>query len=376
MRGYGCTRLQIGIQHTDNRILSKINRGCTNEDAVLAVRLLKNCGFKIDFHLMPDLPGSTVECDKEMIDYILRSDELQADQWKLYPTQTVPWTVIKKWNESGQYSPYPQRDLVALMIWIKASVPPWIRLNRVIRDIPEHYISAGNPVTNLRQTLLRKMKEKGLKCKCIRCREVGAFFRDSNENENEQNVDVDAEIVIKERKYKSSGGDEIFISFERRDEAYIYGFVRLRLPLFDRKYAKEFEEIYDSFPELKGAALVRELHVYGQMIKVGEKKQKNDKSKLYAQHYGFGSKLMRRAEEIAMMRGYERIAVIAGIGTRTYYKKLGYHLEGTYMLKMLRRNSFWHWVNDKKWIIAAGIIVCASASYLVHRRNVDSKHEK
>merc|ERR1712048_1078637 len=160
MRGYGCTRLQIGIQHTDNRILSQINRGCTNERAVASVRLLKNCGFKIDFHLMPDLPGSTVDADKAMIDYILHSDELQADQWKLYPTQTVPWTVIKKWNETGKYSPYPQADLVELMIWIKASVHPWIRLNRVIRDIPEHYISAGNAVTNLRQTLLRKMKKR------------------------------------------------------------------------------------------------------------------------------------------------------------------------------------------------------------------------
>merc|ERR1712176_129922 len=108
---------------------------------------------------------------------------MQGDQWKLYPTQTVPWTVIKKWNESGEYIPYPQEDLIELMIWIKSRVHPWIRLNRVIRDIPEHYISAGNPVTNLRQTLLKRMKDRKLKCKCIRCREIGAFFRDANENE-------------------------------------------------------------------------------------------------------------------------------------------------------------------------------------------------
>eukprot|EP01083_Nonionella_stella_P299502 1017528_1 len=412
MRHYGCTRLQLGIQHTDNAVLEKINRGCTNEDAIKAVRLLKNCGFKIDFHLMPDLPGSSPKKDEEMIDYILNSDEMQADQWKLYPCQTVPWTVIKQWNESGEYIPYSHDELIDLMIWIKARVHPWIRLNRVIRDIPEHYISAGNPVTNLRQMLLKRMKQKGLKCRCIRCREIGAFFRDANvkkkkkkkrrkkrknvRDEEEEKIDPvmdekerkNAQIVLKERKYKSSGGDELFISYERNDEAYIYGFVRLRLPRADTQYIKEeCDEIYDTFPELNGAALVRELHVYGQMIKVGDKKKmeqqlkktKKAKSKndLYAQHYGFGTKLMKRAESIAVKNGYKRIAVIAGIGTRAYYRKLGYSLKGTYMVKELK-NVYVHWMIDrvsKQSVIvaSAALALTLTATYFIWRKRKHSE---
>jgi len=367
-----------------------------------------------------------------MIDYILHSEDMQGDQWKLYPTQTVPWTVIKKWNESGQYTPYAQDDLIELMIWIKSRVPPWIRLNRVIRDIPEHYISAGNPVSNLRQTLLQRMKKRGLKCKCIRCREIGAFFRDINDNKKENKMakiqrkrlkrqrkknknknienmeDIDqrtdeqkeidrikeeterknSEIVMKEREYKSSGGDERFISFERMDEQYIYGFVRLRLPpkynqnIMEEEHKNEFEEIYAAFPELFGAALVRELHVYGQMIKVGDKKkiipQKND---LYAQHYGFGTKLMKRAELIALENGYKRIAVIAGIGTRGYYKKLGYELKGTYMVKELKRKYLdFNWmlnrINTQTLLVASGLLLAVGATYFIYHRRGKQKDSK
>ena len=461
MRYYGCTRLQIGVQHTDDSVLEKINRGCTNADAVRAVRLLKNSGFKIDFHLMPDLPGSTPKLDREMIEYVLHSEELQGDQWKLYPTQTVPWTVIKKWNDEGTYTPYGHEELIELMIWIKSRVHPWIRLNRVIRDIPEHYISAGNAVTNLRQILLKRMKQRGLKCQCIRCREVGAFFRDTDDSEKgmggfateskeekrkrknlerkrkkmakkerrrklklqemgitentqnhksatleptdqrteeekmrdqkkEETERKKAEIVMKERDYRSSGGDERFISFERRDEQYIYGFVRLRLPALDWKEGQnvgsvaEFERIYAAFPELEGAALVRELHVYGQMLKVGDKKKKEQlrkqqkkeettgegkKHDLYAQHYGFGTKLMRRAEAVAIERGYKRIAVIAGIGTRAYYRKLGYSLKGTYMVKELSGSRRWirQRVTQQTAIVAAAVIVAVGATYWMFR---------
>eukprot|EP01084_Bolivina_argentea_P027714 51495_1 len=419
MRYYGCTRLQIGIQHTNNKILDKINRGCTNEDAIEAVRLLKNSAFKIDFHLMPDLPGSTPDLDMKMINYVLHSDEMQADQWKLYPCQTVPWTVIKQWNESGEYIPYAQEELIELLIWIKARIHPWIRLNRVIRDIPAHYISAGNPVTNLRQIILKRMKQRGLKCKCIRCREIGAFFRNANDNQVdkkekkrrkrlkrqlkkkggnlkqvEQMLDMrtdeqkeidkkNEEIVLKEREYKSSGGDEIFISYERNDEAYIYGFVRLRLPVKDvmnDEYKDEFESVYKTFPELEGAALVRELHVYGQMIKVGDKKKMKELRKkkksghdLYAQHYGFGTKLMKRVEMVAWRNGYKRVAVIAGIGTRAYYRKLGYKLKGTYMVKELN-SGYINWIvdriNKQTLLVASGVMLAVGVTYFMwYRRN-------
>jgi len=187
-------------------------------------------------------------------------------------------------------------------------VHPWIRLNRVIRDIPNQYIVGGNEVTNLRQVLLHRLRVMGKSCKCIRCREVRSRKTDVG----------DAELV--ERNYLSSGGREIFISFETSNRDVIFGFCRLRL--------SPRAGIECNLPELHGAALIRELHVYGQMRPVGDRKRSKK-----AQHVGFGSRLMYRAEEIARRNGYGKIAVIAGIGTRRYYQKLGYRLEGTYMVK-------------------------------------------
>lgn len=314
-RDYGCTRVQLGIQHTDDKILKLINRGCTTADAIAATRLLKDAGFKIDYHLMPDLPGTTPENDLKMFDYVLSSPDLQADQWKIYPCQTVPWTVIEKWYKEGKYKPFKPEELMDVLIRTKAKVHPWIRLNRVIRDIPNEYIMAGNPVTNLRQAVLSTMKERGLRCRCVRCREC---------KKNRGNPE---KAVLKERTYASSGGTEVFLSFESPDEKLIYGFLRLRL-------CRPKQLV---MPELKDAALVRELHTYGQMRPVGDVKSallkgiKRDPT----QHVGFGKRLMTKAEAIARSHGFGRMAVIAGIGTREYYRRRGYRLEGTYMLKDL-----------------------------------------
>ena len=323
-RYYGCTRVQIGVQHTDDNILRIINRGCYLEDTIRAIKLLKDSCYKIDIHLMPDLPFSTPQIDNEMFDMVLESPDLQVDQWKIYPCEVVPWTVIKKWHDKGLYESYGQEKLIEVILNVKKKVHPWIRLNRVIRDIPNQYISGGNNVTNLRQHLLKMLKDRGEKCKCIRCREVKG-----------KNIDP-KDIKLFVREYDASNGKEYFISFETKDENTILGFVRLRLIK---------NSSVDFIKPIRNAALIRELHVYGNMtslFKFGNKK--NNKT----QHSGFGKRLMKKAEEIAFSQGYKKIVVISGIGVKNYYRKLGYYSEGTYMVK--------YFVSIKQYLIYILII--------------------
>jgi ELP3 family radical SAM enzyme/protein acetyltransferase len=304
-RYYGCTRVQLGVQHTDNEILKKINRRCTIEDAKKAIKLLKNCCFKIDIHIMPDLPGSSPEKDKIMFNTLLNDEDLQVDDWKIYPCEVVPYTKIEKWFKEGLYQPYSSKELMEVLIDVKSKVHPWIRLNRVIRDIPNEYIIAGNCVTNLRQVIKDEMTKRGLSCKCIRCREV---------KKKKNNID-DCQRLI--RKYKASDGIEYFISFESSDRKFIYGFCRLRI-------CNE----PSPFDELNGCALIRELHVYGVVVS-----NKDDK---LIQHNGLGKKMIKTAEELALLNGYKKIAVISGIGVKNYYNKLGYDFANSnFMIKKL-----------------------------------------
>ncbi|KAF4669789.1 hypothetical protein FOZ61_002995 [Perkinsus olseni] len=205
LRTLGCTRVQIGVQHTDNQILKTINRGHTVEDSMKAVKLLKESCFKVDIHLMPDLPTSNPEKDREMFKFVLETPYLQADHWKIYPCEVTPFSMIEKWYSEGSYMPYTEKDpklLVDLLVWTKARVHPWIRLNRVIRDIPEVSIIAGNQNTNLRQMIFKELAKQGKYCRCIRCREV----RDWPEDESL--------LRLAKRWYRSSDGDECFLSFE------------------------------------------------------------------------------------------------------------------------------------------------------------------
>lgn len=338
LRYLGCTRVQLGVQHTDRDILKKVNRGCYAEDAMRALQILKDYCYKVDAHWMPDLPGSTPEIDKKMFDYILDSPDLQFDQWKVYPTAVVPWTKIKKWHEEGSYIPYTDTDpqnLIDVLLHVKRKVHPWIRLNRVVRDIPnttrsgELYIYGGNKKTNLRQLLHEHMKKNDMFCGCIRCREVQGDCT---------MVDV-AELVV--RKYESSGGIEYFISIESGNDnthrlvdgkwydmarkqvpGIMYGFLRLRLVNNTRnKY----------FDELHNAALIRELHVYGQVVS----KTTDEEFGNHIQSKGFGKLMMQKAEEIAMNNYYTKIAVISGIGVREYYRKIGYKDVNTFMMKTI-----------------------------------------
>ena len=314
MRNLGCTRVQLGIQHTDNKILNLIQRGHTIEQSIKATRLLKEVGMKIDHHYMPDLPGSTPNKDLEMMKYVFSSQDLQPDQIKIYPCIVNEFAELNKWLEDGKYKPYSKTELLKLLLEIKKITPPYVRINRLIRDIPEESILAGNKITNLRQKLQQELKKQGHSCQCIRCREV-------------RNEDVDVnkiELII--RKYKASQGTEWFLSFENHDQTKIYAFLRLRI---------NDEVNKNIFPELKNASLVRELHVYGKMIPVTNDKDKN-KTIFKTQHLGLGKRLMAQAEEITSKQKLNKIAVISGIGVRGYYKKLGYELEGTYMTKVLK----------------------------------------
>lgn len=347
-RRFGVTRVQLGIQHVDDDILRYVNRGCTTKDAINAIKLLKDSCFKVDIHLMPDLPGSNPEKDRNMFEHILNSPDLQADQMKLYPTAVLPWSRIETWHNNYKrgyntkknpehlskvdnriYKPYaedplnnikiqvskkleiPSTPLIELLIEFKNKIHPWIRINRLVRDFPGLYISGGNDRENLRDIIHKEMQKRGLVCKCIRCREV-----------KNRKTDVQNAILVV-REYDASEGKEYFISYESPDKSIIYGFLRLRISPNSGKVC---------FPELVNTALMRELHVYGTVVPINKK---NDVSSESSQHMGFGKRLIKKAEELTISHGLDRIAVIAGVGVRNYYRKQGYQDDGQFQIKKL-----------------------------------------
>lgn len=311
-RRYNCTRIQLGVQHTHNDVLKKINRGHTIECAYDAIKLLKNNCYKVDIHIMPNLPGASYEIDKAMLDEVLYDERIQVDQYKIYPTAIVPFTKIKKWFDEGSYIPYDDQLLYELIKEFKKNVQKYKRLNRIIRDIPGHYIEGGysTKFVNMRQLLQDDMRLNSWGCKCIRCREIKG-----------NSVSLD-NIKMNIEKYRASGGDEYHISFDSDCEKnYLVGFLRLRL----YNSSEAGNDIV--LPSIKGCALIRELHVYSNLNSVGDKIEGS------LQHKGFGKQLVAKAEELAIENGYNKIAIISGTGVREYYKKLGYNLIDTYMIK-------------------------------------------
>jgi ELP3 family radical SAM enzyme/protein acetyltransferase len=245
----------------------------------------------------------------------MKNPLIQADQWKIYPTMTTRWTDIKLWYDAGDYLPYAEENngekLINLLISVKERMLPWIRLNRIIRDIPEKEIYGGHKKGNLRQDLHEIFTRERRICRCIRCREI----KSDGPTYDIDNIVETSVIII--REYEASNGIEYFISCESPDEKILYGFARLRINYVD-------DMIY--FDVLKNCALIRELHVYG---------CHNNNNNNNIQHHGLGKKLMKCAETIAYNNGINGIAVIAGIGAREYYRKIGYHLKDTYMVKNL-----------------------------------------
>lgn len=330
-REWGVTRVQLGVQHTNNYILKKINRGHTVKDAALAIELLKDNGIKVHIHLMPDLPFSNPEEDIKMFDTVFKTPMLQPDEVKIYPCEVTPWTVIQKWHNSGKYKPYAQTNERALLDVVKYSMeicPPWIRLPRVIRDIPLTYIQGGNMYPNLRQMLMDELEKDGKITMDIRARECGRNTHYKIEDS-----------VFLTRTYRTMRGTEYFISCESRDEMCIFGFIRLRIP-----------DNYDNteFDCLHNRGLIRELHVYGNVTPVGFNKTMD------SQHKGIGKQLVRIAEEISYGKNLIGTAVISGMGVTKYYEKIGYNLVDTYMIKTF---SWYDFIPECNMIDAFACIV-------------------
>ena len=310
-REWGITRIQLGVQHTFNNILKKVNRGHTIEQAIDAIKMLKDNCFKIAIHLMPDLPLSTPDIDKEMFDYVY--NQIHPDQVKIYPCEVTPWTIIEKWYKSGKFVPYSEtnmNDLIDVIKYAMKTCPPHIRLPRVVRDIPIEYIIAGNPYSNLRQMIDNIFEKENTQSKEIRSREIGRHIKYYEESAKFNITQVDA-----------NDGKEYFIAYESYDNKALFGFIRLRLP-----NKKKHNPVYNC---IKNHALIRELHVYGQLNAVGTKNTDA------AQHKGIGRQLIKKAEKLAMKHYYKGIVVISGEGVKSYYEKFGYKDVDTYMIKSL-----------------------------------------
>ena len=324
LREFNVTRLQLGVQHIHEDVLHYIERGCSIKDIIYGNYLWKHNGGKVDWHLMPDLPGSSIEKDIDMFQkifgvnsittiehnyfkYDLKHPELQADQLKIYPCSVVDWTKIKDWYNEGKYKPYSENedDLIKVIAFAKNNIFPWMRLNRIIRDIPNINIIGGNENVNLRQKLL---KRSDINCQCIRCREVKHRIENVHQ----------AELFI--REYNAVNATEYFISFESPDQKILYGFLRLRI-----NHSND-DLIYK---ELDDCSLIRELHVYGTTL------NHNSKDKNHIQHIGFGKRLIQMAERISYDNNIFKVAIISGVGVREYYENSGYHLVSNYMIKEL-----------------------------------------
>jgi len=353
-RKLGVTRIQLGVQHIDDFVLRKINRKAYLAHTIFALKVLKNFGFKIDIHLMPNLPYSSPELDENMFERVLEDPDLQADQWKIYPCEIVPWTKIKQWFEEGKYVPYADDLLKEIIIQTKSRVHPWIRLNRIIRDIPSEYVCGGFDNPSLRDHIKKEMSERGLECRCIRCREVK-----NGTTPNEQ------DLTLTIHKYDASYGKEYFISFTNKDDSVLYGFLRLRLPDYNLKESSLYNDLYPELPS--NIAWIRELHVYGKIqTTYGDKSTSAEEG---VQHRGLGKRLLLEAERICYENGFKDIAVIAGVGTREYYKKRGFKLLGKqggfYMVKpieyktiVLYQNKYLNLLNTKTYltILTVGLI--------------------
>ena len=333
MRKLGATRIEIGVQILNDKILNLNNRGHSLKEIVEATLLLREAGFKICYHLMFGLPFSSFKKDVECFKKVFADSRFRPDMLKLYPCVVIKGSKLFKLWQKKKYIPCSNKILINLLTKTKLMVPPYVRINRVIRDIPATKIEAGSKISNLRETVLKELKKRGLSCQCIRCKEI----------KNE--TDLRGFKLVK-REYESSRGKEIFLSFENQPRRQRVGapiptnmsgspdvrrgseasetknklvaFLRLRLQNNFPKY----------FKELKNAALIREVHTYGELTPIGGRKDA-------AQHQGFGKKLINEAEKIAEKNGFKKMAVISGIGAREYYRKLGYRLMNTYMIKSI-----------------------------------------
>jgi len=320
LRRLGCTRLELGVQTLENKVSRFILRGHGQAEVAEATKLLRDAGFKVDYHIMPGLPTATAKSDLEHFKILFSDYHFRPDMIKIYPCSVIPNTGLYKLWKDGKYKPLEAKELIELLIKMKVEVPYYVRLSRVIRDIPGDEIAAGSEVTNLREYIQREMDNRGLKCKCIRCREIGRSKIMKSKNHEIKKLFKQKLFIT---KYKASEGTEYFLSIEDPKRNTIFAFLRLYLP------KNQDKELIKLLPTIEGSAFVRELHTYGHLVPVAKK------DKTASQHIGMGKKLMVEAEKIAKKSGFNKIAVISGVGVRDYYKKLNYRLKDTYMVKKI-----------------------------------------
>jgi elongator complex protein 3 len=315
MLSMGVTRVELGVQNPNDDIYRLVGRKHKVRDVVEATRIMKDAGLKIVYHLMPGLPGSNMEKDLEAFKDIFVSSDFKPDMIKIYPCLVLKGTKAYEWYCEGVYRPYSNEEAANLIVEVKKFIPRWVRIMRVQRDIPAPLIVAGVNRSNLRQLVHEKLEEQGVRCRCIRCREVGHRMAFDKVKPNSDRV------KILTAKYVASGGEEVFISAEDVESDVLVGYLRLRVPS-EGAHRREIRG--------KSCSVVRELHVYGPLVPVG--------GRLVGawQHRGFGGVLLGEAERISREEyGLGRMLVLSGLGSREYYRRFGYVLDGVYMGKML-----------------------------------------
>jgi elongator complex protein 3 len=300
MLDFGATRVELGVQTLDDEIHCLTKRGHGVAEVTSATRLLRDRGFKVYYHWMPGLPGSTPEHDLELSRQLFEDARFRPDGLKLYPALVVRGSELESWYRDNRYQPYPDEVMMDLLVAIKTLIPKYVRISRLMRDIPGKFIIAGSRDLALRGTIRKKMEQAGVHCSCIRCREYGHRRRDG--------WSIGGPCLTR-LDYETPGGKEIFLSYEDENET-LFGLLRLRV--------REEE------------AIVRELHIFGREVPLGGSLEQG------AQHHGLGEGLLREAERIAREEfKADRLSVLSGVGAREYYRSLGYRLEAAYMVKDL-----------------------------------------
>ncbi len=316
MLSMGVTRIELGVQNPDDAIYSLVGRTHSVQDVVESTQIAKDAGLKIVYHMMPGMPGSNPQKDLAAFHRVFTESAFKPDMIKIYPCLAIAGTKAYQWQQQGNYEPYTTEQAAEVIAEIKKTIPPWIRVMRVQRDIPARLILAGVKKSNLRELAQQKLAQQSLHCQCIRCREVGHRLVADHVKPDLRKVQIYTE------RYDASEGKELFISAEDRENNVLLGYLRMRVPS-----AKAHR------PEITAApsAIVRELHVYGPLVPVGKH------SAAAWQHKGFGRALLDEAERLACGEfGLEKLLVISALGTRRYYMRLGYERDGVYVSKRLK----------------------------------------
>lgn len=319
MLSMGVTRVELGVQNIHDDIYALVNRGHTVQDVIEATRMLKDAGLKVAYHLMPGLPGSSFQRDLKAFKKIFTDDNFKPDMIKIYPCLVLKGTKAYEWWKNGEYTPYTDEEAAELTLEVKKLVPPWIRIMRVQRDIPAYLIEAGVRHSNLRERVQRRLREQKMRCRCIRCREVGHRWLKDGVKPDLNN------IKIVTTKHKASEGEDIFISAEDPVNDVLIGYLRLRIPS---------REAHRLEIKTRSCSVIRELHVYGPLVPVGEEIAKA------WQHKGYGEILLSNAERITREEyDREKIIVTSALGAKQYYKRFGYGYDGAYMSRALHDES-------------------------------------